>query len=59
MRNHIAAHAAKPVIATVITAVCFGSVAVPYFAAATAPASAATHTTIVKVVPDDNPWPGP
>jgi hypothetical protein len=57
MKNRIATRATKSVIATVITAVCFGSVAVPYFAATTAPATAATHTTIVKVVPHDNPWP--
>jgi hypothetical protein len=57
MKNHIAARAAKSVIATVIAAVCFGSVAVSYYAATPAPATAATHTTIVKVVPRDNPWP--
>lgn len=59
MKNYIAARAAKPVIATVIAAVCFGSVAVPYFATTAAPAvaSAAAHTTIGKVVPNDNPWP--
>lgn len=58
MRNYITAHAAKPVIAAVITAVCFGSVAVPSFAAATAPAvaSAAAHTTNSTVVPNDTGW---
>jgi hypothetical protein len=55
MRNYIAVRAAKPIITTVIAAVCFGSVAVPYFAATTA--AAAPHTTIVQVVPQDNPWP--
>lgn len=57
MRNYIAARAAKPIISTAIAAVCFGSVAVPYFAATTAAASAAPHATIVQVVPQDNPWP--
>jgi hypothetical protein len=61
MKNHIAAHAAKSVIAAMITAVCFGSVAVPYFAASAAPAgaSAAAHTTISRIVPNDTNWPGP
>lgn len=59
MKTYITTHAAKTVIATAIAAVCFGSVAVPYFAATTAPAvaSAAPHTTIGKIVPNDTPWP--
>jgi hypothetical protein len=58
MMNYIAAGAAKTVIATVISAVCFGAGAVPCFATTAAPAvaSAAAHTT-GKVVPDDSPWP--
>jgi hypothetical protein len=53
----IAARAAKPATVTVIAAVRLGAGAAPYFAATTAPAAA--HTTIGKVVPGDNPWPGP
>jgi hypothetical protein len=57
----IAARAAKPATVTVIAAVCLGAGPASYFAATTAPAvaSAAAHTTIGKVVPRDNPWPGP
>jgi hypothetical protein len=54
MKTYITTHATKSVIVTVLAGVCVGSVAVPSFAAT---ASAATHTTIGKVVPNDNPWP--
>ncbi len=58
MKTYITTHAAKSVIVTVIAGVCVGSVAVPSFAATTpAAASAATHTTIGKIVPNDTHWP--
>ena len=59
MSSHITARATKPVIATAIAAVCFGTVAVPVFAATSAPAvaSAAAHTSVTKIVPNDSQWP--
>lgn len=60
MRNHIAA---RPVIATAIAAVCFGSVAGPYFAmtatsaaASVTISSSAVPTPAVTATPAGNPW---
>jgi hypothetical protein len=61
MSSHITARVTRPIIATAIAAICFGTVTVPVLAATTAPAvaSAAPHTTIGQVTPNccDNPWP--
>ncbi len=59
MRNYIAAHAAKAIIATVISAACLGSGAVACFATAIAPATtSAAAVTANKIVPKDtSPWP--
>lgn len=60
MRNHIAA---KPVIATVIAATCFGSATGCYVAMTAAPAAASvsvsattTPSPAVTATPAGNPW---
>lgn len=58
MTSHIAAGAAKCAVATIITAVCFGSVAVPSMVAAAAPATASAVAS-AHVTPDgggNTPW---